>query len=47
LGEFGTQQEPVESARETAAQNLVELVVHDPDGRISDRDSWGHDPFDM
>jgi hypothetical protein len=47
LGEFDSQEEAVNSARETAARNLVELLVHDADGRVRDRDSWGHDPFDM
>jgi hypothetical protein len=47
LGEFDTQEEAIREARETAARNMVELLVHDLDDRISGRDSWGHDPFDM
>ena len=47
LGEFDTQKDAVNSARETAARYLVELVVHDREGHICERDSWGHDPFDM
>lgn len=40
----GTQAEAIESARERAIRNQVEVVIHRPDGRIRDSDSYGNDP---
>ena len=40
-----TQSDAIERAREVARNNQVEVVIHRPDGRIRDRDSYGNDPF--
>lgn len=40
-----TQGRAVEAAREIAIRNRSEVVIHRPDGRIRDRDSYGNDPF--
>ena len=40
-----TQSDAIERAREVARNNHVEVVIHRPDGRIRDRDSYGNDPF--
>lgn len=39
-----TQADATERGRELARQEKVELVIHRPDGRIRDSDSFGHDP---
>ena len=39
-----TQKEALEQAREQAKREKVEVVVHRPDGRIRDSDSYGNDP---
>ena len=39
-----TQKEALEQAREQAKRAKVEVVVHRPDGRIRDSDSYGNDP---
>jgi Uncharacterized protein conserved in bacteria (DUF2188) len=44
-GTFDTQGEAIESAREQARRENVEVVIHRPDGRIRDSDSYGNDPF--
>lgn len=41
----GTQADAIEAAREIARNQQSELVIHRPDGRIRDRDSYGNDPF--
>jgi hypothetical protein len=41
----GTQAEAIDAARETAQNQQSEVVIHRPDGRIRDRDSYGSDPF--
>lgn len=33
------------AARELARKEKVEVVIHRPDGRIRDKDSYGNDPF--
>jgi uncharacterized protein YdaT len=43
-GNFGTQAEAVERAREIARNQKSEVVIHRPDGSIRDRDSYGNDP---
>ncbi|TCL06974.1 DUF2188 domain-containing protein [Sodalis ligni] len=40
-----TQQQAVDAAREIARNQQSELVIHRPDGRIRDKDSYGNDPF--
>lgn len=40
-----TQGEAIDAARDIATRNRSEVVIHRPDGRIRDRDSYGNDPF--
>lgn len=40
-----TQAEAIEAAREIARNQQSELVIHRPDGRIRDKDSYGPDSF--
>ena len=40
-----TQREAAESGRERARRDGVEILILGEDGRIRDRDSYGHDPF--
>lgn len=40
-----TQRDAIDAAREIAVRNGSEVVIHRPDGRIRDRDSYGNDPF--
>lgn len=40
-----TQQDAINAGREIAQNQRAELVIHRPDGRIRDKDSYGHDPF--
>lgn len=40
-----TQAEAIEAAREIAINQGSEVVIHRPDGRIRDKDSYGSDPF--
>lgn len=40
-----TQKQAVDAAREIARNQKSELVIHRPDGRIRDKDSFGKDPF--
>ncbi len=39
-----TQGEAINYARPNAIKNKVEVVIHRPDGRIRDSDSFGNDP---
>jgi uncharacterized protein YdaT len=39
-----TQTQAAARAREIAHRQRSEVVIHRPDGRIRDRDSYGHDP---
>jgi hypothetical protein len=39
-----TQRTAEEAGRRLAKQNESELIVHRPDGRIRDKDSFGNDP---
>jgi uncharacterized protein YdaT len=39
-----TQREAIEAGREIARNNRAELVIHDKENRIRDKDSYGHDP---
>jgi hypothetical protein len=40
-----TQQDAVNSARERAKREALEVVIHGRDGRIRDSDSYGNDPL--
>ncbi|HEX5259615.1 MAG TPA: DUF2188 domain-containing protein [Sphingomicrobium sp.] len=40
-----TQAEAEAAARTIAINQQSEVVIHRPDGRIRDKDSYGHDPF--
>jgi hypothetical protein len=40
-----TKKEAVDQARKQAQSQGVELVVHNKDGTISEKDSHGRDPF--
>lgn len=40
-----TQQQAIDAAREIARNQQAELVIHRPDGRIRDKDSYGNDDF--
>lgn len=40
-----TQAAAIEAAREIAINQGSEVVIHRPDGRIRDKDSYGSDPF--
>jgi len=39
-----TQSDAIDTARERAISERVEVVIHRPDGRIRDSDSYGSDP---
>jgi uncharacterized protein YdaT len=39
-----TQGEAIDRARGIAQRERSEVVIHRPDGRIRDRDSYGNDP---
>ncbi|MBS1517919.1 MAG: DUF2188 domain-containing protein [Bacteroidetes bacterium] len=39
-----TKQEAVERARRIAKNQKTELVIHNRDGKICDKDSYGNDP---
>lgn len=39
-----TQGEAINAAREIAQNQHSEVVIHRPDGRIRDKDSYGNDP---
>jgi len=43
-GLYDTQREAIELAREMARKGRVELVIHDRENRIRDKDSYGNDP---
>lgn len=40
-----TQKKAIDIARNIAKNQQSEIVVHRPDGRIRDKDSYGNDPF--
>ena len=39
-----TQQDAINQARQIAQRDGVEVVIHRPDGKIRDKDSYGNDP---
>jgi len=44
-GLYDAQAQAVNVAREIARNNQSELVIHDRDNKIRDKDSHGHDPY--
>ena len=44
LGTFDTKEEAVEAGREEASRRLTEHVIHNKDGSIGERNSYGGDP---
>ncbi len=44
-GNFRTQQEAFERAREIAINNGQEVAIHGLNGRIREKHSYGNDPF--
>ena len=42
---FSTQKEAIAAGREIAKKQQVELIIHNKEGQIRDRDSYGNDPF--
>lgn len=44
-GEYRTQNEAIRAGRELARAYRSENIIHGRDGRIRQRDSYGHDPF--
>lgn len=40
-----TQRDAINRGRDQARRTEVELVIHRPDGRIRDKDSYGNDPY--
>ena len=44
-GHFDTKQQAVGRAREISRNQQSELVIHNKDGKISQKDSHGNDPF--
>ena len=44
-GTHRTQSEAAEAARNQAIRQRGEVVIHRPDGRIRDSNSYGNDPF--
>ncbi len=42
---FGTQREAIARAREIAKNQGTELYIHGRNGRIRQRDSYGHDSY--
>jgi len=40
-----TQKEAIDAGRKIAKNKETELVIHRPNGRIRDKNSYGNDPF--
>jgi len=40
-----TKSQAIEIGRKIAKRERLELVIHNSDGKISDKDSYGNDPF--
>ncbi|MBK8553454.1 MAG: DUF2188 domain-containing protein [Ignavibacteria bacterium] len=40
-----TKSQAIEIGRKIAKKEKSELIIHNRDGRISDKDSFGNDPF--
>ena len=44
-GTFETQREAINEAKKIAKNQQTELYIHGSDGRIRERNSYGHDPY--
>lgn len=44
-GNFGTQREAIERARQIAQNNGQEVAIYGLDGRIREKHSYGNDPY--
>ncbi|MCG7221808.1 DUF2188 domain-containing protein [Acinetobacter sp. AG3] len=44
-GHFDTKQDAIDRARTISENQQTELVIHNKDGKISQKDSHGKDPF--
>lgn len=42
---FGTQKEAIEKGRNIAINQESELIIHDVNGKIRQKNSYGNDPF--
>ena len=42
---YNTQRQAIEKAREIARKEHLELSIHDLNGQIREKDSYGNDPF--
>ena len=42
---YNTQADATQAARSTAVRERGEVIIHRPDGRIRDANSYGSDPF--
>ena len=42
---FDTKKQAIDYARKISNNQKSELVIHNKDGRISQKDSHGHDPY--
>lgn len=40
-----TQKQAIDRARETAANNGTEVIIHGRNGRIREKNSYGNDPY--
>jgi hypothetical protein len=43
--QFETQREAIEHGRQIAINQQSELIIHNQEGRIRERNSYGNDPF--
>lgn len=44
---YPSQEEAISAGAEKARRDKVELFIHDRDGKIRERNSFGHDPQDV
>ncbi|AYA26603.1 hypothetical protein SAMN02745947_04536 [Rhodococcus rhodochrous J3] len=47
LGTYATREEAVAAGRDEARRRKVEHLVHNLDGTIGERNTYGHDPRDI
>ena len=47
LGSYPTREEAVAAGRDEARRRKVEHLVHNLDGSIGERNTYGHDPRDI
>ena len=46
-GDYDTRDEAVDAGRDEARDRKVEHIVHNLDGTIGERNTYGHDPRDI